>query len=268
MHDLTISLIQADLAWEERERNFDRFARLLGEVAGMTDLALLPETFNTGFSINPDAFAEPMEGPSVRFLREMARTTGAAVAGTLLVRDGGRCFNRFVCAYPDGSLATYDKRHLFRLSEEFRLFSAGGRQVILDVKGWKVAPIVCYDLRFPVWSKNTWNDGQYGYDLLLCPANWPASRANIWKTLLAARAIENQAYMAGVNRIGNDGHGTGHSGDSRVIDAKGNILGEAAANLEEVLTVTLSATELKLYREAFTVGMDWDRFEIGVRGES
>ncbi len=262
MLDLTISLIQTDLAWEDRDRNFDRFARLLGEVAGMTDLVLLPETFNTGFSINPAAFAEPMEGPSVRFLVDAARHTGAAVAATLLIEEQGRYFNRMVCAYPDGKLATYDKRHLFRLSEEYRLFSGGDRQVVLEVKGWRVAPIVCYDLRFPVWSKNTFDDGQYGYDLLVCPANWPASRSNVWKTLLAARAIENQAYAAGVNRIGDDGNGTGHSGDSRVIDPKGNLIGEAPANKEEILTVTLSASELKLYREAFTVGMDWDRFGI------
>jgi predicted amidohydrolase len=186
----------------------------------------------------------------------------AVIMATLLICEGNGCYNRLVCMRPDGTFQTYDKRHLFRLSEEYRIFKGGDQQLIVEVKGWKISTIICYDLRFPVWSKNTWSDGRYGYDLLVCLANWPASRSHVWKTLLAARAIENQSFVAGVNRIGNDGHGTSHTGDSMVIDAKGNLLYAASEGVEEVSTITLSAMDLKLFRDSFTVGMDWDHFKI------
>jgi predicted amidohydrolase len=218
--------------------------------------------FNTGFSISPGKVAEPMDGPSVRFLAEKAREMNAAIMATLLVAEGGSYLNRLVCMHPDGSFQAYDKRHLFRLSEEYRLISGGVSKTLVTVKGWRISPQICYDLRFPVWSKNTWKEGAYEYDVLVYLANWPGSRAHVWKTLLMARAIENQSYAIGVNRVGEDGHGTWHAGDSLVSDAKGQLLYEAEKGRESIATVTLSAQELALFRESFTIGPDWDRFII------
>ena len=185
---------------------------------------------------------------------------------TLIIREGENHFNRMICMHPGGEMETYDKRHLFRLSDEYKIFDAGTSKKIFRVGGWKILPIICYDLRFPVWSKSFYSHGEYAYDLLVCLANWPASRAHIWKTLITARGIENQAYAAGVNRIGNDGNSTWHSGDSMVTDAKGNTIVAAEPGKEFLKTVTLSALDLKLYRDSLTVGLDWDRFTIHLNG--
>jgi predicted amidohydrolase len=264
MQDLRLTLVQANLFWEERPENLEHFSYLLGGISEQTDLVLLPETFNTGFSINPSTCAEPMNGPSMQFLKKKADEMNVVIMATLLISESDGCYNRLICMQPDGQYQTYDKRHLFRLSEEYRIFRGGNQKIIIKVKGWNISPIICYDLRFPVWSKNIWHDGQYNYDLLVCLANWPASRAHVWKTLLMARAMENQSYVAGVNRIGRDGHGTGHTGNTTAIDPKGNVLFAAPENKEAVHTVTLSAQELSLFRESFTVGMDWDHFSINI----
>jgi predicted amidohydrolase len=261
MQDLKITLVQTDLSWEDREENLARFDGLLERI-GSTDLILLPETFNTGFSINPAKCAEPPDGPSMHFLRQQAARKNAIIMATLLILEEEGCYNRLVCMHPDGHHEIYDKRHLFRLSEEYRIFRGGEKQFITGIKGWNVAAIICYDLRFPVWCRNTWNDGKYGYDLLVCLANWPASRLHVWNTLLAARAIENQAYVAGVNRVGMDGHGTGHAGGSLVADPKGMTRYRAGEDEAHTETVVLSAADLEIFRESFTVGMDWDQFTI------
>jgi omega-amidase len=265
MQDLRVTLIQTALFWEQTQQNLDHFEQLLGNISGPTDLILLPETFNTGFSINPAACAEPADGPSMQFLRTKAREKDAAIMATLLICERDHCYNRLVCMHPDGHFETYDKRHLFRLSEEYKIFTGGHQQLIMDIKGWKIFPLICYDLRFPVWSRNTWHEGKYAYDLMVCLANWPASRAHIWKTLLVARAIENQACVAGVNRIGCDGFETWHSGDSMAIDAKGKVTYAAGEGKEAIQTVTFSADDLQLFRESFTVGMDWDKFTINAK---
>ena len=264
MQDLRVTLIQANLFWEEREKNLGYFDHLFGMMEDQADLILLPEMFNTGFSINPATCAETMSGPSVGFLRDKAREKNAVVMATLLIGEEDGFFNRLVCMYPDGHFETYDKRHLFRLSEEYKIFRGGNRKLIAEVCGWKISPLICYDLRFPVWSKNTWSEGNYGYDLLVCLANWPASRAQVWKALLVARAMENQSCVAGVNRIGNDGHGTWHSGDTMAVDARGNIMYAAPEGTLEVRTVTYLAADMKLFRDSFTVGMDWDHFTLHV----
>lgn len=261
MEDLRITWVQADLAWEDTVTNLRMFRKLLAGVME-TDLILLPEMFNTGFSINPACCAEPPGGHSSQFLKELAVENQCAVAGSLITEENGQYFNRLHFYFPDGTLETYDKRHLFRLSEEYRIFAGGSRKKIIRYKGWRILPLVCYDLRFPVWSKNTYMNGEYGYDLLCYLSNWPDSRSYVWRSLLVARAIENQCYVAGVNRVGNDGYGTWHSGGSLVADAKGRILSEAGDGMISVQTVTLSATDLKLFRESFTVGMDWDEFTI------
>jgi omega-amidase len=265
MQDLQVTLIQTDIYWEDTQKNLAHIDQLMGLISRPTDLILLPETFNTGFSINPATCAEPAGGPSMQFLRSHARKKNAVIMATLMIIEDNGCYNRLVAVYPGGNFETYDKRHLFRLSEEYRIFKEGDQQKIFDVKGWRICPIICYDLRFPVWSKNTWKDGVYGYDLLVCLANWPASRSHVWKTLLAARAMENQACVAGVNRIGVDGHGTAHTGDSMAINAKGNEIFSAGEGKEVVETVTFSADDLRLFRDSFTVGMDWDQFTIHIK---
>jgi len=265
MQDLRITTIQADIFWEDYRKNLDHFGQLLRQISEPTDLILLPEMFSTGFSSNPTACSETMEGPSVEFLRAAAKKKKVHIMATLIIAEGRGFYNRLICACPDGDLITCDKRHLFRLSGEYELFRNGKKKIIVEIRGWKILPLVCYDLRFPVWSKNTWSDGQYGYDLLVYLANWPAIRSHVWKTLLMARALENQVYVAGVNRFGNDGYGTWHEGDTRVVDPKGNLLYAAQEAREEIKTVTLSATDLKLFRDSFTLGMDWDRFKINTR---
>ena len=260
MENLRITFIQTNLAWEDPNANLEKFRKLIDGV-NATDLILLPEMFNTGFTINPACCGEPPDGPSSRFLREMAMKKRCAVVGTLITTENGRHFNRLCFYFPDGTCETYDKRHLFRLSEEYRIFSGGRERKVIRYKGWKILPQICYDLRFPVWSKNRYMNGEYEYDFLFYLSNWPDSRSYVWRSLLVARAIENQSFVAGVNRIGNDGFGTWHSGGSLVADPKGRILEEAPAE-ESVRTVTLDASELGLIRSSFTVGMDWDQFTI------
>jgi predicted amidohydrolase len=262
MQDIRVSVIQTDLFWEDPIRNLEKFDRLIDLLREPTDLILLPEMFNTGFSINPEVFSEAMDGPSVRFLTRKSAETGSAIMATILARVKDQFYNRLIVMFPDGSYHTYDKRHLFRLSEENKIISAGNTKLTVNIKGWKIRPLICYDLRFPVWSKNTYSEGEYEYDLLVCLANWPANRSRIWKSLIIARAIENQSYFAGVNRIGEDGHGTPHTGDSLIADAKGNILYCAEAGRETTHTQILNYKDLQLYRESFTVGMDWDQFFI------
>jgi predicted amidohydrolase len=265
MQDLRVTIIQTNLFWEEVQKNLDHFDKLLGRINEPTDLILLPETFNTAFSINPAACAESMEGRSMDFLRIKAGEKNAVIMATLFIREGKECYNRLICMYPDGHFETYDKRHLFRLSEEYKIFKGGHQKLIVDVKGWKISPVICYDLRFPVWCRNTWRDGKYAYDLMVCLANWPAVRAYAWKQLLVARAIENQVCVAAANRIGYDGHGTWHSGDSMAIDAKGKVVYDAGEGLEAIETVTFSAADLALFRDSFTMGMDWDHFTINTK---
>ncbi|MEI6683340.1 MAG: nitrilase-related carbon-nitrogen hydrolase [Bacteroidota bacterium] len=264
MQDLRVTFIQANLFWEDREKNLDHFDDLLNRITDQPDLVLLPEMFNTGFSINPEACAETMEGPSMDFLRSRAENKNAVMMATLLISEGGNYYNRLVCMYPDGRYETYDKRHLFRFSGENVKFTRGGQRKVFVIKGWKILPLVCYDLRFPVWSKNRWAAGNYEFDLLVCLANWPACRSYPWKTLLAARALENQAYVAGVNRVGDDGHGTWHSGDSMILDAKGIALYSAPEGAEDIGSATCSAENLKHFRDSYTIGMDWDHFSLHV----
>ncbi|MEI6456247.1 MAG: amidohydrolase [bacterium] len=262
MNDLTITLIQTNLFWEEAARNLKHFDQLISGISTSPDLILLPEMFNTGFSINPQKCAETMTGPSMAFLKENAREKQAVIMATLLIEENQFYYNRLVAVFPDGTTQHYDKRHLFRLSEEYKIFKGGKDPLIIEVKGWKIRPLICYDLRFPVWSKNSYVKGEYAYDLLVYLANWPNNRSNVWKTLLSARAMENQACVAGLNRVGDDGFGTFHSGDSSVLDAKGQPLVAATPSKEEVISATLSGADLSLFRESFTLGLDWDKFTI------
>ncbi|MFO7723668.1 MAG: amidohydrolase [Bacteroidales bacterium] len=255
--DLTITIIQAPLRWEDQPGNLANFGGLMRPLQGIQDLILLPEMFNTGFSMNPPLYAEPMDGPSIAWLMEQAAFTGSVIAATLMIVEDGSYFNRSVWVYPDGTLGYYDKRHLFRMGNEGEHFSKGGTKRIFRVKGWKIMPLTCYDLRFPVWSMNSYAGEEYRYDLLYYLSNWPAARTFHWRSLLTARAIENQAYVAGVNRTGKDGHGLDHSGHSLMLDPWGNILADAGEAETFLLKTTLSHHKLTDYRKKFFIAPDW-----------
>jgi omega-amidase len=255
--DLKITAIQAPLRWEDKGGNLDYFSRQLEPLQGMQDLILLPEMFNTGFSMNPPAYAETMEGPSVEWLSRMAMQTGSVMAATLMIEEEGQYFNRSIWVYPDGTLGFYDKRHLFRMGLEGEHFTRGTGKRIFIVKGWKIMPLTCYDLRFPVWSMNSYEGEAYRYDLLYYLSNWPAARTFHWRSLLTARAIENQAYVAGVNRTGKDGNGLDHSGHSLILDPWGNTLADAGEAETSVLQASLNHHKLTDYRKKFFIAPDW-----------
>ncbi|WP_397380744.1 amidohydrolase [Pseudomonas sp.] len=254
--DLELALIQTTLAWQAPKANRAHFASLLEQARG-ADLIVLPEMFSTGFSMDSAALAEPEDGPTSQWMLGQAQALQAVVTGSLIIQAAdGSYRNRLLWARPDGSVAHYDKRHLFRMAGEHKHYSAGEQQALLEVKGWQVRPLICYDLRFPVWSRDAENT-----DLLLYTANWPAARRHHWNRLLPARAIENLCYVAAVNRIGEDGKGYAYSGDSQVLDFQGESLLEPG-DADGVFRVTLSAAELAAYRERFPAYLDADDFAM------
>jgi predicted amidohydrolase len=261
-NELTIGLVQPDIYWEDTERNLLNLSVELDRITEPADVVLLPEMFNTGFSINPAKCAEPVNGPSMQFMREKAREKNIVITGSILTAENGNNYNRLIAMFPDGSYLWYDKRHLFRMSEEYKVLKSGNKKIFFTVKGWKILPLVCYDLRFPVWSKNRIIRGEYEYDLLLYVASWPKSRHHVWKSLLIARAIENQAFVAGVNRIGKDGDGTDYGGESLIIDPEGVIRFAAEQDKPFTGTFTVSRDELDSFRRSFPIGYDWDHFTI------
>jgi len=265
MQDLRISIVQTDLVWEDTEKNLNNFDEKLSYLKDNTDLIVLPEMFNTGFSMNPKKCAETIDGKTLKWLKTKTKELNSIIVGSILISEEKKYFNRLILMRPDGSFEQYDKRHLFRLAEEYVLYTDGKKKIIADVHDWKICPLICYDLRFPVWSKNTYHETSgYEYDCLIYVANWPKSRSFAWESLLVARAIENQAYVIGVNRIGNDGNSVPHSGLSVVLDFKGKPICTLPENEEFVKTILISKKELDKFRNQFTVGMDWDLFDIKV----
>jgi predicted amidohydrolase len=258
MQLLRTTLIQSALVWQDPAANRDHFSQLIAPLKGQTDLILLPEMFATGFTMLPEVHAEPAAGPTLRWMQEQSALTGALLCGSLAVADGGRFFNRFYWVSPQGEIGWYDKRHLFRMGAEPEHYSAGQTRALFEYRGWRILPLVCYDLRFPVWCRSR-ND----YDLILCVANWPQPRRHAWRTLLMARAIENQCYLAGVNRIGQDGNGLDHSGDSLLVDFKGDTLIDRPAGTPFVATATLDPAALQRFRERFPAWQDADPFQLG-----
>lgn len=260
---LRVTVIQTALAWHDPEANRRRLATHLRGLAGHTDLVVLPEMFSTGFTMAAEALAETMDGPTVGWMREEAAALGCVITGSLIVREDGRHFNRLVWARPDGSLAHYDKRHLFRMAKEQEHYAPGARRIVVEIKGWRVCPLVCYDLRFPVWSRNRGD-----YDALVYVANWPARRAQAWSALLRARAIENLSYVVGVNRIGTDGNGASYAGDSVVLDFLGQSLSSEGGG-DRVETTVLGLESLQAWRENFPAHLDADEFVLeSARGSS
>lgn len=265
MTDLRIALLQSPIDWENPVANYARFGKMLLEIQEKADLILLPEMFTTGFSMNAERIAEPFseQMPSVVWMRSMALELGSAIAGSVAVNDGGRYFNRLIWVSADGEIHFYDKRHLFSMAGEDKAYSSGEQRVIIDVKGWKVCPLICYDLRFPVWSRNRLSDENSAeYDVLVYVANWPTPRRNAWSSLLVARAIENQCYVAGLNRCGVDGNGLEYNGDSAVINPYGEEICSSHENEVSLLYASLSAEALQQFRQKFPVLRDADRFSV------
>lgn len=256
MPTLKVTIVQADLLWHDAAGNREQFAETINGLQAATDLIVLPEMFTTGFSMDAPDLAETMDGESVVWMQETAAISNASICGSLIITEGNQYFNRFICASPHGDLVCYDKRHLFRLANEQDHYAAGNDFVTFEIKGWRVCPMVCYDLRFPAWSRN-----KNSYDLLLYVANWPDRRHHAWETLLRARAIENLAYVAGVNRTGNDGNGMPYKGGSSIID----YLGADLANLvdrEGTTTAELDLEKLTAFRNRFAFHKDADKFTI------
>lgn len=260
--DLRVSIIQADTVWRDAAANRALYGGLVQTLAGSTDLIVLPETFTSGFGDAAIDQAEGMDGLSVGWLLELARSVDAVITGSMVIRDGERIVNRLLWAGPDGELQWYDKRHLFRMLDEHLRYGEGQRRIVTHVRGWRVLPLICYDLRFPVWSRNrVLADGRCEYDLAIYVANWPSPRRYAWRNLLRARAIENLACVVGVNRVGTDGAGHAYSGDSAILDALGMPMVELGAQ-PQVATATLCAKSLHEHRERFPAYRDADRFQL------
>lgn len=256
MDVLKISTIQTNLYWESIDANLHQLAKKIAALKNSTDIIVLPEMFSTGFSMTPAKFAEKPKGKTFEWLQQQAALTNAVITGSYIVKEKGNYFNRLIWMFPDGRFQSYDKKHLFSLSDEPKHYTAGNKKLIVNYKGWKICPLICYDLRFPVWSRNIEN-----YDLLIYVANWPEKRAHHWRSLLMARAIENQVYTVGVNRVGADGNNFSHSGDTSVIDYAGKIVLHTA-QVENITTLELDYKEQQNFRNRFQFLADKDAFAL------
>lgn len=256
--NLHITIVQPDIIWEDKPANLAHYSDLIANIKGPKEIVVLPEMFSTGFSMAPERLAESMDGETVQWMRETAKAQRIILTGSLIIREGAVFYNRLVWMQPDGVCMTYDKRHLFGYADEDCHYTAGSRKLITQVKGWRICPLVCYDLRFPVWARNVAGSD---YDVLIYVANWPQRRSLAWKTLLQARAIENQAYCIGVNRVGEDGKGITYTGDSSAFDPLGEKLWQGTA-MEAVHTITLSREKLEETRSQLPFLKDADKFLI------
>ncbi len=258
MSSLTVSIIQTNLHWENKKANLDMLAQKIESIREKTEVVILPEMFSTGFSMQPELLAEKMDGETIEWMKKMASSKKIILTGSVIIEDDGKYFNRLIWMQPNGEYGVYDKRHLFAYADEHHHYSAGNKRLIAQVKGWKVNLQVCYDLRFPIWARQ---QSAVEYDVLVYVANWPERRTTAWKTLLQARAIENQCYVVGVNRVGVDGNNIHYSGDSMIIDPLGEILYQKT-NEEDVFTFTLQKEKLHEVREKFPFWKDADTFNI------
>lgn len=255
MQDLSVAVVQPNIFWENKAKNFDQYTQLLSDTHD-ADLIVLPEMFQTGFCFNEKLAERLADSETLKWMAELANSKNSVITGSFMVEDDGKVFNRLVWMKPDGEYETYDKRHLFSMSDEPKHFSAGDTRLFIELKGWKICPMICYDLRFPVWIRNT-----EFYDLVLFVANWPERRSQHWATLLQARAIENQCFVIGANRVGNDGNDIYHDGRSAIINPMGQ---ELESNLHDqvVLSSTLQYEEITKIRRYMPFLKDADRFEL------
>ena len=259
---LKITIIQSDLHWENVDENLNMFSEKISAISESTDVIVLPEMFNTGFSMLSEKLAETMDGKTVDWMKNQAKKANAVVTGSLIIKEHHKYYNRLVWVQPDGELYTYDKRHLFRMGDEHLSFSAGKERLIVTYKGWRFCPMICYDLRFPVWARNSSKNETPAYDVLIYMANWPETRKSHWSKLLEARAIENQCYVVGVNRVGEDENGFSYTGNSAIINFMGGDVASTQEKIESNETANLSLMELNNWREKFPLSLDGDEFEI------
>ncbi len=260
--NLNIAVLQTDIVWKDIKTNLDRYGKIIAGINKPTDLIVLPEMFNTGFCTQPHDIAETADGYTFEWMADIAQKTLAVVTGSVILQQNNNYYNALVWMKPNGLYSLYLKKHLFSVSNEDKYMTSGKEKIIEDILGWKICPLICYDLRFPVWSKNTYKDGKYEYDVLVYVANWPQARAHVFRKLLQARAIENLAYAVGVNRVGTDGNKLYYSGNSAVIDFKGNYMHEIKSEKEDVIISYLDYKQLDSFRKNFNVGADWDNFTI------
>lgn len=262
---LRTTYIQSDLFWEDVDANLAMLEEKISGINNDTDLIILPEMFNAGFTMQAEIYAEPMNFRTFRWMNQMAKRKGAAICGSYIVKEATKYYNRLYFIEPSGEFDFYDKRHLFRMGDEHHTYSEGKKRMVRDFRGFKIMPLVCYDLRFPVWGKNKYSSSsdELEYDVLIYVANWPATRTDVWDTLLKARALENQCYAIGVNRTGSDGAGVEYSGHSAFYDFKGQLLNEIS-NQPTHETVELNLDDLKSFRRKFPVYLDWDDFDIKI----
>lgn len=257
MSTLKITTFQAYLFWENIDKNLQNLALRLSAIREKTDLIILPEMFNTSFTMNAEQLAEDMGGKTMEWMKKQAEKFDCVVTGSLAIKENGRYYNRLIWMRPDGTYEKYDKRHLFGLGKEDQVYTAGTEKLFVELNGWKICPVICYDLRFPVWLRNNASD----YDLLIVVANWPDKRVLHWKTLITARAIENQSFVIGVNRVGHDGNEIYHSGDSMCINPNGNTV-YYKPNDEDLYTFSISLDEVTAVRRALPFLKDADLFKL------
>ncbi len=256
---MKITIIQSDLAWEDKKKNISLLTSLIEKNAVGSDLVVLPEMYTTAFSMNPHLLAESMDGPTVGWMKKQSSEGGFAICGTVIIKEEENFFNRMVFISPEGEITVYDKRHLHSMSGEHKVYTHGNKQVNCCYKGFMFNLQICYDLRFPVWSRNRGN-----VDVIIYSANWPAARSNVWKTLLVARSIENQCYVIGANRTGTNPEGTSYTGDSMIVSPKGEILAALPSDAEGALSACISKEALEKYRNEMPVWRDADRFTLDI----
>ena len=259
--DLRVALVQTDLHWQDKTANLALLEEKIWSLKNSCDLIVLPEMFATGFSMESALLAEPMNLQVHKWMKQLAAQTGSVITGTVIISEGGNYYNRLLWVMPDGTTQHYDKRHLFRMANEDASFAPGEQLPIFSLKGWKICPQICYDLRFPIWARNHWNSGNAAYDLLFYVASWPAARISAWDTLLPARAIENLSYCLGVNRVGIDGNQIAYTGHSAAYDFKGERLVDLGEK-DQIQVVSLSRSSLEEYRSKFPAWKDADNFTL------
>jgi len=256
MEDLKLALIQSEIYWQQKGANLGMFEEKIWQISEPVDIIVLPEMFQTGFTMEHEGLSEPMNLTTFKWMKQMAAQKKAVVTGSYIVKEKGEVYNRLIWMQPDGQFETYDKRHLFRMAKEDQYYSMGQDRIVVEWKGWKICPLICYDLRFPVWARNN----SLAYDALLYVANWPAARISAWDALLKARAIENVSYSVGLNRVGEDGNGIAYNGHSGAYSPKGETL--SFSESEEIMLVTLNRKDLDNFRTKFPAHLDADGFEL------
>jgi omega-amidase len=258
---LSVTIIQTDIHWEDKRANLELFEQKIFSIKEKTEIVVLPEMFSTGFSMKPELLAETMDEETLQWMKRIATTKKIILTGSVIIKEAGNYYNRLIWMLPNGDCGYYDKRHLFAYAEEDEHYTRGNKRLIASVKGWKINLLVCYDLRFPIWARQQVQTEEPEYDVLIYVANWPERRVHAWKTLLQARAIENQCYVVGVNRVGNDGNNIHYSGESMIVDPLGEVI-YTKKDEEDIVTITLDQSHLNKIREKFPFWKDADQFRL------